>query len=119
MIQIREAHTSDVWPIGNIVEVKEHRTLEKRLAAARKMIEGTQLNIPVLVDTIDNNFLKLYSPWPFRFFVIKDGILKLAGMPKEARYDTIELVNCLGTFLDENHPDSPSQKKEIVNNCLL
>ncbi|GES84197.1 type I iodothyronine deiodinase-like [Rhizophagus clarus] len=108
------SHASDVWLIGNIVEVKEHRTLEKRLAAARKMIEGTQLNIPVLVDTMDNNFLKLYSPWPFRFFVIKDGILKLAGMPKEARYDTTELVNCLGTFLDENHPDSPSQKKR---NC--
>ncbi|GBB84243.1 hypothetical protein RclHR1_10870004 [Rhizophagus clarus] len=114
MIQIREAHASDVWPIGNIVEVKEHRTLEERLAAARKMIEGTKLEIPVLADTMDNNFLKLYSPWPFRFFVIKDGILKLVGMPKEARYDTTDLINCLDALLDENHPDSPSQKKR---NC--
>ncbi|GBB84242.1 hypothetical protein RclHR1_10870003 [Rhizophagus clarus] len=111
MIQIREAHASDVWPIGNIVEVKEHRSLEERLAAARKMIAGTQLEVPVLADTMDNTFLKLYSPWPFRFFVIKDGILKLVGMPKEARYDTTDLVNCLDALLDENHPDSPSQKK--------
>ncbi|CAB4476445.1 unnamed protein product [Rhizophagus irregularis] len=101
MIQIREAHASDVWPIGNIVEVKEHRTLEERLTAARTMVEATQLEIPVLADTMDNTFLNLYSPWPFRFFVIKDGILKLVGTPKEARYDTTDLVNCLDALLNE------------------
>ncbi|CAJ0748813.1 3194_t:CDS:2 [Entrophospora sp. SA101] len=100
MIQIREAHASDVWPIGNIVDVKEHRTLEERLTAAREMVRATDLQIPVLADTMDNNFLKLYSPWPFRFFVIVDGILKLVGMPKEARYDTTDLVNCLDALLD-------------------
>ena len=99
MIQIREAHASDVWPIGNIVSVKEHRTLEERLEAANKMIQGTDLKIPVLADTMDNNFLKLYSPWPFRFFVIVDGILKLVGMPKEARYDTTDLVECLDALI--------------------
>ncbi|CAG8445901.1 11820_t:CDS:2 [Acaulospora morrowiae] len=99
MIQIREAHASDVWPIGNIVDVKEHRTLSDRLAAAREMVEKTQLKIPVLADTMDDGFLKLYSPWPFRFFVVVDGILKLVGMPKEARYDTTDLVNCLDNIL--------------------
>ncbi|CAJ0640186.1 10184_t:CDS:2, partial [Entrophospora sp. SA101] len=99
MIQIREAHASDVWPIGNIVDVKEHRTLEERLAAAHEMVKATNLKIPVLADTMDNIFLKLYSPWPFRFFVIVDGILKLVGMPKEARYDTTDLVNCLDILI--------------------
>ncbi|CAG8613414.1 15172_t:CDS:2, partial [Dentiscutata erythropus] len=99
MIQIKEAHASDVWPIGNIVNVKEHRTLSDRLAAARQMIKNTQLEIPVLTDTMDDNFLKLYSPWPFRFFVVVDGILKLVGMPKEARYDTTDLVECLNGLL--------------------
>ena len=41
MIQIREAHVSDVWPIGNIIDVKEHRTLSDRLAAANEMVKGT------------------------------------------------------------------------------
>ncbi|CAG8475962.1 584_t:CDS:2 [Diversispora eburnea] len=99
MIQIREAHASDVWPIGNIVDVKEHRTLSDRLAAAREMVKKTQLEIPVLADTMDDTFLKLYSPWPFRFFVVVDGILKLVGMPKEARYDTTDLVECLNDLL--------------------
>ena len=102
MIQIREAHASDVWPIGNIVDVKEHRTLSDRLTAAREMVKNTKLEIPVLADTMDNTFLKLYSPWPFRFFVVVDGILKLVGMPKEARYDTTDLVECLnGLLCDE------------------
>ncbi|CAB4403976.1 unnamed protein product [Rhizophagus irregularis] len=112
MIQIREAHASDVWPIGNIVEVKEHRTLEERLTAARKMVKATQLEIPVLADTMDNTFLNLYSPWPFRFFVIKDGILKLVGTPKEARYDTTDLVNCLDALLDKKSSESDLTQKK-------
>ncbi|CAG8548161.1 3553_t:CDS:2 [Acaulospora morrowiae] len=99
MIQIREAHASDVWPIGNIVDVKEHRALSDRLVAAREMVEKTQLEIPVLADTMNDSFLNLYSPWPFRFFVVVDGILKLVGMPKEAHYDTTGLVNCLDNIL--------------------
>jgi len=43
MIQIREAHASDVWPIGNIIDVKEHHTLSDRLVAAKEMVKGTQL----------------------------------------------------------------------------
>ncbi|CAG8636360.1 8352_t:CDS:2 [Racocetra fulgida] len=99
MIQIREAHASDVWPIGNIVDVKEHRTLSDRLAAARQMVKETKLEIPVLADTMNDTFLKLYSPWPFRFFVVVDGILKLVGMPKEVHYDTTDLVECLNGLL--------------------
>ncbi|CAG8661457.1 6336_t:CDS:2, partial [Paraglomus occultum] len=72
MIQIREAHASDVWPIGNVVSVKEHRTLDERLAAAREMVKATRLEIPVFADTMDDVFLGLYKPWPFRFFVIVD-----------------------------------------------
>ena len=101
MIQIREAHASDVWPIGNVVSVKEHRTLDERLAAAREMVKATQLEIPVFADTMDDVFLKLYKPWPFRFFVIVDGILRLVGMPKEARYDTTDLVMCLDALLND------------------
>ena len=102
MIQIREAHASDVWPIGNIVSVKEHCTLSDRLAAAHRMVKETQLEIPVLADTMDNTFLELYKPWPFRFFVVVDGILKLVGMPKEARYDTTDLVECLDVLLNDS-----------------
>ncbi|CAB5348598.1 unnamed protein product [Rhizophagus irregularis] len=88
MIQIRKAHASDVWPIGNIVEVKEHRTLEERLTAARKMVKATQLEI-------------------------HDGVLKLVGLPKEARYDTTDLVNCLDALLDKKSSESDfTQKKE-------
>ncbi|CAG8800723.1 17548_t:CDS:1, partial [Racocetra persica] len=99
MIQIREAHASDVWPIGNIVDVKEHKTLADRLTAADEMVKATKLKIPVLADTMDNIFLNLYCPWPFRFFIAVDGILKLVGMPKEAHYDTTDLVKCLETLL--------------------
>ncbi|RIB04861.1 iodothyronine deiodinase [Gigaspora rosea] len=101
MIQIREAHASDVWSIGNSLGVNEHQTLADRLAAAREMVRSTQLEIPVLADTMDDTFLNLYSPWPFRFFIILDGILKLVGMPKEAYYDTTDLIDCLETLLKD------------------
>ncbi|RIB22107.1 hypothetical protein C2G38_2140354 [Gigaspora rosea] len=101
MIQIREAHASDVWPIGNIIDIKEHKNLTDRLAAAEEMVKATQLKIPVLIDTMDNIFLNLYCPWPFRFFIVVDGILKLVGMPKEAHYDTTDLAKCLETLLNQ------------------
>ncbi|KAF0558399.1 ubiquitin-domain-containing protein [Gigaspora margarita] len=101
MIQIREAHASDVWSIGNSLAVNEHQTLADRLAAAREMVRSTQLEIPILADTMDDTFLNLYSPWPFRFFIILDGILKLVGMPKEAYYDTTDLIDCLETLLKD------------------
>ncbi|CAG8444265.1 15581_t:CDS:2 [Funneliformis mosseae] len=100
MIQIREAHASDVWPIDDIVSVKEHRTLSDRLIAASEMVRATQLEVPVMSDTMNDTFLKLYAPWPFRFFIIVDGILKLVGMPKETRYDTTDLVACLDALLE-------------------
>ena len=79
------------------VDVKEHRKLSDHLDAACEMVKETQLEIPVLADT----FLKLYAPWPFRFFVIVDGTLKLIGMPKNAYYDTTDLVECLDDLLCE------------------
>ncbi|CAG8737081.1 14280_t:CDS:2 [Gigaspora rosea] len=96
-----EAHASDVWPIGNIIDIKEHKNLTDRLAAAEEMVKATQLKIPVLIDTMDNIFLNLYCPWPFRFFIVVDGILKLVGMPKEAHYDTTDLAKCLETLLNQ------------------
>ncbi len=77
MIQIREAHASDVWPIGNIVDIKEHHTLSDRLVAANEMVKGTQLEIPMLADIMDDTFLKLYVSWPFHFFIIIDGCQKM------------------------------------------
>ncbi|CAB4429265.1 unnamed protein product [Rhizophagus irregularis] len=62
MIQIREAHASDVRPIGNIINVKEHCNLSDCLDAAREMVKITWLEIPVLADTMDDTFLKLYAP---------------------------------------------------------
>ncbi|CAG8479977.1 2613_t:CDS:2, partial [Racocetra fulgida] len=97
------SHASDVWPIGNIIDVKEHKTLADRLAAADEMVKATKLKIPVLADTMDNNFLKLYCPWPFRFFIAVDGILKLVGMPKEAHYDTTDLVKCMHIIMKKNY----------------
>ncbi|CAG8667205.1 13305_t:CDS:2 [Funneliformis caledonium] len=101
MIQIREAHASDVWPIGNIIDVKKHRTLADRLSAAQEMVRATQLKIPMLADTMNDTFLRLYAPWPFRFFVIVDGVLKLVGMVKDACYDTTDLVDCLEVLLKD------------------
>ncbi len=74
--------------------------LSDHLAAINKMVKGIQLEIPVLVDTMENTFLKLYAPWPFHFFVIIDSILKLVWMLKDEHYDMTNLVKCLDAFLN-------------------
>nr|CAG8506693.1 11656_t:CDS:2 [Entrophospora candida] len=47
-IQNRETYSSDVWPISNVADVKEHRTLEGRLTIAREIVRATDLKILVL-----------------------------------------------------------------------
>ncbi|CAG8510314.1 8175_t:CDS:2, partial [Diversispora eburnea] len=91
LVLFDEVHANYIWLIGNVMSVKENLTIEDRLTA-------TQLEIYVLVDMI----LNLYAPWPFRFFVVVDGILKLVEMSKEAQYYTTDLVKCLDSLLNEN-----------------
>ncbi|KAJ3340653.1 hypothetical protein HDU93_006510 [Gonapodya sp. JEL0774] len=90
-IYILEAHASDVWPNGNVVEIPRHRTAIDRQKAALSFVQQYNYTIPVFLDTLSDSFERAYAPWPFRFYIVKDGKMAFVGMPKEGTYDTGEV----------------------------
>jgi len=81
-IYISEAHASDVWPLGNQVCVPQHNTIEDRIKVAKEqLIEKRDCKVPILVDSMDNQFDNKYHGWPERFYIIKGNIMQLVGMP--------------------------------------
>jgi len=100
-IYISEAHASDVWPLGTTVCVKQHKSIQDRIDAAKEhLIKNRDCKIPVLVDTIDNSFDSYYCGWPERFFIIVGKNVELVGMPstEDKGFNREEISKWLDSF---------------------
>jgi len=68
-----------------------------RLALAKSYRKQFLLEVPLLVDTIENHFELKYSLWPFRFYIMVGGrVVKKAqphgqNDPREFSYDVDEI----------------------------
>ena len=83
-IYIAEAHARDQWPAGKTIScVDQPTTLEQRLKNARQFVKKFNLEMPMVVDSMDNTFHTTYGSWPFRFYVINDGKLAFKAEPGE------------------------------------
>lgn len=83
-VYIMEAHAADEWPIKELPqEINQHRSLEERIEAARNFLVTHPLHssFTLTVDNMENDFVDLYCSWPFRYWVIQDGIIRLKSMP--------------------------------------
>ncbi len=84
IVYIHEAHPSDGWQVpNNLIEnilVKEPTTDDERTAVAAACQIDLDLNMPMLIDSIDNKIDKEYVGLPMRLFLIDaDGIVAYAG----------------------------------------
>ena len=75
LVYIAESHAVDEWPVGELIVKKQHRTLEDRIQACKECIQDFGLEMPTVVDTIENDFHETYSCWPIRFYCIQEGNL--------------------------------------------
>lgn len=64
------------------------KTEEERHAAAKKCVDGLELSIPTLVDSMDNAANYAYGAWPDRMYVIGvDGNIAYGGEPGPWGFD--------------------------------
>jgi len=110
-IYIAEAHASDEWPLGNFTNVKRHRTLEDRIAAAKQMQERG-LRLTLLVDTIANEFDAKYACWPDRFYLLhapdqqkRHVVFSSGTATNEFGYDRQQLAKDVQLLLLPKHDD--------------
>lgn len=65
-------------------------TEEERHAAAQKCVDGLELTLPTVVDSMENSTNEAYGAWPDRMYVIGlDGKIAYRGEPGPWGFDPI------------------------------
>jgi len=101
-VYITEAHASDEWPVGpSISFCRQPQSLEERCELAQKFVNTRHYRVPMLVDTIENNFQQAFAAWPFRYFIIKDNKIVHKAEPSMVSlcYESRDLASLIPSFL--------------------
>jgi iodothyronine deiodinase-like protein len=104
VVYIAEAHPSDIWQMQS--NIKEHvifknpTTSEERRDVATSCVRKLHINIPALIDGVDNQVERQYTAWPDRLFVIdRTGNLRYKSEPGPFGFDTKKLEASIKTTL--------------------
>ncbi|KAI4872260.1 hypothetical protein NFI96_007401 [Prochilodus magdalenae] len=68
----------DGWAFANNVDIKQHRSLQERLAAAQSLIKENPL-CPVVVDEMSDITASCYGALPERLYVLQGGKIIYKG----------------------------------------
>jgi len=80
VVYLREAHAADSrWP-DRRTNVKEPTTLDERLDVAETCAVRLAIELPMLIDGMDDAVGRAYDSWPDRIFLIgRDGRIAYKG----------------------------------------
>ena len=99
VVYILEAHARDEWPVGSTAfSYPQSQTLEQRAQAAQDLRTRLGLEVPIVLDGPDSEFERLYAPWPFRFYILRDGQVIRRADPIDGGYDLVELWEFLDSI---------------------
>ncbi len=92
VIYIREAHAADGWVtpqnLYDEVNFNEPTTDEERAEVASACQTGMDLQMPMLIDSIDNAVDDAYIAEPIRLYVIdREGVISYNGAQGPAGFD--------------------------------
>ena len=84
MVYIREAHPTDGWVVPRNekqgIAFKDPATLGERARMAETACSSLKIEIPCLVDGIDDAVNKAYSAWPDRVYIVdRSGKIAVMG----------------------------------------
>jgi hypothetical protein len=96
-----EAHPQDRWPLGSHVSVFAPHSTADRIEIAKRFVQENQYQTHMVVDAIDNTFMKTFWCHPERFFVVNDGTLLLKAQPEGACYYLQEMASFLNTLVSK------------------
>ena len=103
-VYIREAHPEGGWQLDSNIQdgvvFKEPESWNQRRDIAKTACTRLNLNIPVVVDTLDNAVDDLYAGWPERMFVIDpQGTIAYAGAQGPWGFKPREVERALKTLM--------------------
>jgi hypothetical protein len=82
IVYIQEAHPIDAWQLDDNIEddvlVASTKTSDERYSAANVCVRNLGIELPALIDGLDNRVERDYTGWPDRLYVIdRDGTIAL------------------------------------------
>jgi len=106
MVYIAEAHAKDIWPLGTLESLPSHEIIQDRLNAAQILLSKYKSKIPMLLDTMSDEFDSEYAIWPERYYVIRAGKIEHVFMPThEFGFDHEEMYALLQKI--SSPPEAP------------
>jgi type I thyroxine 5'-deiodinase len=92
VVYITEAHPTDIWEMQSNIRDKvlfrNPTTLEERSNVASSCVRNLHLQIPALIDSLDNHVEQAYTGWPDRLYLIDvNGRVKLKTEPGPFGFD--------------------------------
>lgn len=118
LVYIREAHGLDAWELeGNTIkDILTHKNMDDRRAAANMCVTDMKIDLPTLVDTMDNATEIAYTAWPDRLYVIGvDGRILHKTAPGPFGFQAKRFEETLKELLPEPEvkaqPEAESQTK--------
>jgi hypothetical protein len=103
-VYITEAHASDEWPVGpSISFCRQPQSVEERCGLAQNFVNTRLYRVPMLVDTMENDFQKAFAAWPFRYFIVKENRIAFKAQPSVISlcYNAQELSTLIPQFLED------------------
>ncbi len=84
MVYIKEIHATDGWQVGenekDAVLIRQHRSMEERVEVGQTCMLKLALEMPALVDEMDDEVAKNYAAMPERLYLIgRDGKVAYQG----------------------------------------
>jgi hypothetical protein len=83
-VYVKEAHPEDGWVLSENrehgIEVVDPTTDDERTAVAVACAAGLRLELPTVVDAVDNAVASAYGGWPDRLYLVgADGRIAYQG----------------------------------------
>ena len=100
VVYIREAHPEDGWVLTmnrqQDIAISDPTSDEERLAAATRCALDLEIQMPVVIDRIDDSLTRTYGALPDRLYLIgKGGHVAYQGAPGPFGFQPDELAKAL------------------------
>jgi type I thyroxine 5'-deiodinase len=100
VVYICEAHPTDIWEMQSNIHDKvlfrNPTTAAEREQVAGSCVRNLHIQIPALIDGIDNKVEQAYTGWPDRLYLIgKDGRVRYKSEPGPFGFDPKKLKAAL------------------------
>ena len=104
VVYIKEAHPEDGWVVTHNREagiaVHDPTSVNERAEVAQTCAVRLQINIPVLLDGLDNEVARQYGAWPDRLYLIgTDGNVVFEGAEGPFGFKPEQLAAAIERYL--------------------